>query len=153
MTKTDNSDDTKTKPKLSKSEEKEKAAAAKEANCEKNNKTTSSRKETLGIIDQIKLTFKVYRKIIMIIMTIYLLMDVSSTLGHYALVSCIFAVIVMAYFTKVYDTYKISACDNFTEGLVGLMNTNRDCHPLPGTIGREDPPEREPLTVANVVGV
>jgi hypothetical protein len=110
----------------------EELAAAKEANCKIFNKTNSPKKEIFSITKQISLTFKVYRHIIMIIMTIYMLMDIYSVMGTSYLLSGIFAVLCMYYFTDVYKKYKISACDNFTEGLIGYTNSFRKCDLEPG---------------------
>lgn len=110
--------------------EEEKAAG--ENACLLSNKTTSKKKEKFSMVNQIKLTFKIYRHIIMIIMTIYMLMDIYSTMGTQWLLSGIFAVIAMSYFTKVYHKYKISACDNFTEDLIGYTNSYRKCELTPG---------------------
>ena len=54
-------------------------------------------------------------------------MDIYSTMGVQWLLSGIFAVIGMSYFTKVYHKYKISACDNFTDDLIGYANSYRKC--------------------------
>jgi len=120
--------------------EEEKAAG--ENACLLSNKTTSKKKEKFTMINQIKLTFKVYRHIIMIIMTIYMLMDIYSTMGTQWLLSGIFAVIVMSYFTKVYHKYKISACDNFTEDLIGYANSYRKCKLVPGVPHVQEEVER-----------
>ena len=106
----------------------EEKKAAKEANCKLSNKTTSSKKEKFSITNQIMLTFKVYRHIIMIVMTIYMLMDIYSVLGVNYLLSGIFAVAIMYYFTDVYKKYKISACDNFTDDLIGYTSSFRECN-------------------------
>ena len=107
-------------------------SAAREESCKTSNKTTSKKKEKFTMMNQISLTFKVYRHIIMIIMTIYMLMDIQSVLGAKYLLGGIFAVIVMYNFTDVYKKYKISACDNFTEGLIGSANSFRKCELDPG---------------------
>ena len=124
--------------------EEEKAAekAAAENACLLSNKTTSKKKENFTMVNQIKLTFKVYRHIIMIIMTIYMLMDIYSTMGTQWLLSGIFAVIAMSYFTKVYHKYKISACDNFTEDLIGYANSYRKCKLVPGVPHVQEEVER-----------
>ena len=106
----------------------EEKKAAKEAGCNVSNKTTSSKKEIFSITNQISLTFKVYRHIIMIVMTIYMLMDIYSVLGVNYLLSGIFASIIMYYFTDVYKKYKISACDNFTDGIIGYTSSFRECN-------------------------
>ena len=134
----DNDSDKKLTP-----EEKQAAKqAAKEANCMISNKTTSSKKEIFSITNQIALTFKVYRHIIMIIMTIYMLMDIYSILGVNYLLSGIFAVFIMYYFTDVYKKYKISACDNFTEGLIGYTNSFRECNLEPAEPMKEEEAHR-----------
>jgi hypothetical protein len=120
--------------------EEEKEAA--ENACLLSNKTTSKKKENFTMVNQIKLTFKVYRHIIMIIMTIYMLMDIYSTMGTQWLLSGIFAVIAMSYFTKVYHKYKISACDNFTEDLIGYANSYRKCDLVPGAPHVQEEMER-----------
>ena len=109
----------------------EEQAAAKENACKLSNKTTSKKKEKFFLIEQMKLTFKVYRHIIMIVMTIYMLIDIYSTMGTQWLLSGIFAVIEMSYFTKVYHKYKITACDNFTDELIGYTNSQRNCDLIP----------------------
>ena len=68
----------------------------------------------------------------MIVMTIYMLIDIYSIMGANYLGAGIFAVIFMYYFTDVYKKYKISACDNFTEGLIGYTNSFRKCDLEPG---------------------
>jgi hypothetical protein len=78
----------------------------------------------------------------MIIMTIYMLMDIYSTMGTQWLLSGIFAVIAMSYFTKVYHKYKISACDNFTEDLIGYTNSYRKCELIPGVPHVQEEVER-----------
>ena len=110
----------------------EEKAAAREESCNVSNKTTSKRKEIFSLTNQISLTFKVYRHIIMIVMTIYMLIDIYSIMGANYLGAGIFAVIFMYYFTDVYKKYKISACDNFTEGLIGYTNSFRKCDLEPG---------------------
>jgi hypothetical protein len=135
--------------------EEEKAAG--ENACLLSNKTTSKKKEKFTMINQIKLTFKVYRHIIMIIMTIYMLMDIYSTMGTQWLLSGIFAVIVMSYFTKVYHKYKISACDNFTEDLIGYTNSYRKCELIPGVPHVQEEVERSGFHIptpdlANIAG-
>jgi hypothetical protein len=120
--------------------EEEKAAG--ENACLISNKTTSKKTEKFSMMNQIKLTFKVYRHIIMIIMTIYMLMDIYSTMGTQWLLSGIFAVIVMYSFTKVYHKYKISACDNFTEDLIGYTNSYRKCELIPGVPHVQEEVER-----------
>lgn len=132
----ENGEDNATKP--SPKEEKEDA----EKNCLKSNKTTSKKKEKFSTMDQIKLTFKIYRHIIMIIMTIYMLKDIYITMGTHWLLSGIFAVIIMAHFTKVYHKYKISACDNFTEDLIGYQNSYRKCDLIPGEPHKEEEVKR-----------
>lgn len=112
-----------------------------EKDCLKSNKTTSKKKEKFTMMDQIKLTFKIYRHIIMIMMTIYMLKDIYITMGTHWLLSGIFAVIIMANFTKVYHKYKISACDNFTEDLIGYQNSHRKCELTPG-----EPHKQEEVT-------
>jgi len=113
-----------------------------EKDCLKSNKTTSKKKEKFTMMDQIKLTFKIYRHIIMIIMTIYMLKDIYITMGSHWLLSGIFAVIIMANFTKVYHKYKISACDNFTEDLIGYQNSHRKCELTPGEPSKEEEVKR-----------
>jgi hypothetical protein len=122
-------------------DEKEANEKAEEA-CLTSNKTTSNKKERFTLMNQIKLTFKVYRHIIMIIMTGYMLKDIYSTMGTQWLLSGIFAVIAMSYFTKVYHKYKISACDNFTDDLIGYQNSYRQCELRPGEPIREAPARR-----------
>ena len=87
-------------------------------------------------------TFKVYRHVIMIIMTIYMLMDIYSVMGTNYLIAGIFAAICMYYFTDVYKKYKISACDNFTEGLIGYSNSFRKCELEPGAPHVDEEVER-----------
>jgi len=120
----------------------EEKQAAKEASCNISNKTTSSKKEIFSITNQIALTFKVYRHIIMIIMTIYMLMDIYSVLGTSYLLAGIFAALIMYYFTDVYKKYKISACDNFTEGLIGYTSSFRECNLEPAEPMKEEEAER-----------
>ena len=119
-----------------------KAKANAEASCVKNNKTNSKIKEKFTVVDQLKLTFKVYRHIIMIIMTIYMLIDIQTNMGGVWLMSGIFAVLAMAHFTKVYHKYILSACDNFTPKLIGYTNSNRVCDPADGNIGSQKQAER-----------
>ena len=69
-------------------------------------------------------------------------MDIYSTMGTQWLLSGIFAVIVMSYFTKVYHKYKISACDNFTEDLIGYTNSYRKCELIPGVPHVQEEVER-----------
>jgi len=120
----------------------EEKQAAKEASCKISNKTTSSKKEIFSITNQIALTFKVYRHIIMIIMTIYMLMDIYSVLGTSYLLAGIFAAFIMYYFTDVYKKYKISACDNFTEGLIGYTSSFRECNLEPAEPMKEEEVKR-----------
>ena len=120
----------------------EEMAEAKENACKLSNKTTSKKKEKFFLTDQIKLTFKVYRHIIMIIMTIYLLMDIYSTMGTQWLLSGIFAVIAMSYFTKVYHRYKITACDNFTADFIGYTNSQRKCDLIPEQAYKDEEAKR-----------
>lgn len=120
----------------------EEKAAAREENCSVSNKTNSKKKEIFSLTNQIGLTFKVYRHIIMIVMTIYMLMDIYSVMGTNYLIAGIFAAICMYYFTDVYKKYKISACDNFTEGLIGYTNSFRKCELEPGAPHVDEEVER-----------
>ena len=69
-------------------------------------------------------------------------MDIYSILGVNYLLSGIFAVFIMYYFTDVYKKYKISACDNFTEGLIGYTNSFRECNLEPAEPMKEEEAHR-----------
>ena len=92
------------------------------------------------LLSHMKKFIKVYRNLILFVVSIYLILDMKTFLGTYAMGITIFAVIVLWYFTELYQAYKIKDSDKFTTYLLGTGQAEKKCiPPKVETPKKEDP--------------
>ena len=80
-------------------------------------------------LSHLKKFIKVYRNFILILVSIYLILDMYKYLGVYAMGVTIFAIVVLWYFTELYQPYKIKDKDKFTTFLLGTGQAEKKCKP------------------------
>jgi hypothetical protein len=81
------------------------------------------------LLSHTKKFIKVYRNFILILISLYLIMDMNTFLGPYAMGVTIFAIVVLWYFTELYQAYKIKDTDKFTTYLLGTAQAEKKCRP------------------------
>ena len=80
-------------------------------------------------LSHMKKFIKVYRNFILILVSIYLILDMYNFLGVYAMGVTIFAIAVLWFFTELYQPYKIKDKDKFTTYLLGTAQAEKNCRP------------------------
>ena len=94
------------------------------------------------LLSHLKKFIKVYRNFILIIVSIYLILDMNTFLGPYAMGVTIFAIIVMWYFTELYQAYKIKDKDKFTTYLLGSGEAKKECRPPKVKVEKKEEPNK-----------
>ena len=94
-----------------------------------NNKSTSGNNSKLfPTVTHLVRVVKLYKHIIMFIMTIVVIYDLSINISTYAAMVVLFVAILIAYFTDYFYTpYKIMPSDHFTPSLVGVTPGEKVC--------------------------
>ena len=94
------------------------------------------------LISQLKKFIKVYRNFILILVSLYLILDMNTFLGPYAMGVTIFAIIVMWFFTELYQAYKIKDKDKFTTYLLGSGQAKKECRPPKVKVEEKEEPNK-----------
>ena len=94
------------------------------------------------LLSHLKKFIKVYRNFILILVSLYLILDMNTFLGPYAMGVTIFAVIVLWFFTELYQAYKIKDKDKFTTYLLGTGQAKKECRPPKVKIEEEEEPKK-----------
>ena len=80
-----------------------------------------------SVISHFKKFIKVYRHVLLYIFAFFLISDVLSIFGTYAMAFTIFAIILVWYFGSLFQAYKIKDADKFTTFLMGATRAKKVC--------------------------
>ncbi len=78
-------------------------------------------------ISHFKKFIKVYKHVLLYIFALFLILDVFSIFGPYAMAITIFAIIVVWYFGSLFEAYKSKDADKFTTFLMGTNRAKKEC--------------------------
>jgi hypothetical protein len=80
-----------------------------------------------SFISHFKKFIKVYKHILLYIFALFLVIDILSIFGPYAMALAIFSIIVVWYFGSLFEAYKIKDSDKFTTFLMGTTQAKKEC--------------------------
>lgn len=79
------------------------------------------------IISHLKKFVKVYRNLVLFVVSIMLIIDTRRVFGSYASGVTIFSIVLLWFFSNLYNSYKIKDSDKFTTFLLGTTQAEKEC--------------------------